>query len=216
MTTKRVPSGAILTTASAESSTRVCPRTTYLISRVCRSRWRSTIAPVRIMFSRSKMVRLSSSSSSAACAVWINLPPHQLLHESFLFELLQKAVADKIFRVNLAELRLACNRRINHRLNGAQGWDRIGGVRQSGAERAKETYRSDFVQSHVHRNISLKKSRAATRIPTRINLPQRREEMILTISVLGAFAPLREKYPNHSQREQLLRILVKNLLLHLI
>ena len=36
---------------------------THLTSPVCQSRWRSTISPVRMMFSRSRMVRLSSSNS---------------------------------------------------------------------------------------------------------------------------------------------------------
>jgi hypothetical protein len=52
-----------------------------------------------------------------ACAPWINLPPHQFLHEPFLFEFLQKPVVDKLFRIGLGGLRIGLREGIHHRLH---------------------------------------------------------------------------------------------------
>ena len=59
--TMSLPPKPTLTTASAAVPSRVIPAMTHLASFVLSSHWRSTISPVRTMFSRSRMLRLSSS-----------------------------------------------------------------------------------------------------------------------------------------------------------
>jgi hypothetical protein len=61
--TTSVPLCPTLAMTSPAIPSRVAPRMTHFVSRVAWSRCRSTIEPVRTMFSRSRMLRLSSSRS---------------------------------------------------------------------------------------------------------------------------------------------------------
>ena len=60
------PDGLNFATTSTDAPSGAVPLTTYFDARVCRSRCRSTIVPVRTALSTSKMVNPSSSISSSA------------------------------------------------------------------------------------------------------------------------------------------------------